>query len=225
VCQPCSSTRVSGAARSGTSSSLIDNAVGGRKSPMALNGWWHRLALYAVQCLTGASVQIICIRWAMFLCMVLAWSPPSGVGMPKERQDNPKAQPKAPRPAAQPSEPVKPMRVGGEVSAPKLISRPKHWWPNDPTQCYQLGVAAFEGVVDKNGNIKELRLIKGPDNEFSRAAREAIAAEVRAGSLSWQARRCDVSRHDQSRSDQEGEGALCCANRGRQCSVFWSIRS
>jgi TonB family protein len=111
----------------------------------------------------------------MFLCMVLVWSPPSGAEIPKEIQDNREAQPKVARAAAQRSEPVEPMRIGGEVSAPKLVSRPKIRWSDDPTQCYQLGVAVFEGVVDKNGSVKELRLIKGPDNEFTRAAREAMA--------------------------------------------------
>ena len=68
-----------------------------------------------------------------------------------------------------------PMRVGGEVSAPKLMSRGKRKirWP-DPTQCYQLGVAVFEGVIDKTGAVRDLKLTKGPDNEFTRARREEL---------------------------------------------------
>ena len=121
-------------------------------------------------------MQITTIPCLIFLSLALACSSPRA-GMPKEAQDRPTTQREAPRPPAKPTERPTPMRVGGEVSAPKLISRPKHPWPNDPTQCYQLGVAVFEGVVDRNGDVTELRLIKGPDNEFTRAAREAMARQ------------------------------------------------
>ena len=76
-----------------------------------------------------------------------------------------------------PIEPSKPMRVGGDVSAPKLISRWRTPWPRDPNGCYQLGVAVFEGVVDRNGKWRDLKLIKGPDNEFTRATREEMAQQ------------------------------------------------
>jgi hypothetical protein len=68
-----------------------------------------------------------------------------------------------------------PMRIGGAVSAPKLISRATRnlRWP-DPNQCYQLGAAVFEGVIDKTGAVRELKLVKGPDNEFTRARRDEL---------------------------------------------------
>ena len=52
------------------------------------------------------------------------------------------------------------MKVGGEVSAPKPKSVPNVKWPTNSTQCYELGVAVFEGVVDRNGNAQEVKLIK-----------------------------------------------------------------
>jgi len=123
------------------------------------------------------SVQFTRVGWAIFLGVVLARSPAPAADMPKKMQDHPNAQPKATKPAMDPSEPLRPMRVGGEVSAPKLVWRPKRRWPDNPTQCYQLGVAAFEGVVDRKGSVRELRLVKGPDNEFTRALREEMAQQ------------------------------------------------
>lgn len=69
------------------------------------------------------------------------------------------------------------MKVGGKVSAPKPITRWKRPWPDDPSQCYELGVVVLEGVVDKSGNVRGLKLIKGPNTELTRAARDAIAQQ------------------------------------------------
>lgn len=117
------------------------------------------------------------IGLAIFLCVVLACGRPPNADVTKEPRHSPEPQSKVGKPAAQPTDPVKPMKVGGEVSAPKLISRPRMPWPDDPTECYQLGVAVFEGVIDRNGSVHDLRLIKGPDNEFTRATREAMAQQ------------------------------------------------
>jgi hypothetical protein len=118
-------------------------------------------------------VQITRLRVVVFLCIALACSrPPAPEVSNKEVPGKAAAQPSAAQPAAQPTEPSKPMKVGGDVSAPKPTSRWKTPWPQDPHACYQLGIAAFEGVVGSDGNWRELRLIKGADNEFSRAARE-----------------------------------------------------
>ena len=93
----------------------------------------------------------------------------------------------------EPNEPVKPMKVGGEVSPPKPATRLNIRWPANPTQCYELGVVLFEGVVDKSGTLRDLRLIKGPDNEFTRAARSAIEqAEIHARHVSRHTGRRDL---------------------------------
>lgn len=122
-------------------------------------------------------LQITGTWLAMFLCLVLACNRSSSPDEPKARKDEQHAQPEATKRTAQPSEPVKPMKIGGEVSAPTPTSRLNIRWPGDPTQCYQLGVAVFEGVVDSNGIVHHIKLVKGPDNEFTRAAREAIAQQ------------------------------------------------
>lgn len=80
-------------------------------------------------------------------------------------------------PASEPREPPEPMKVGGEVSAPKALSPLRIRWPGDRTQCYQLGVAVFAGVIDRHGVARDLKLIKGPDNRYTRAARDAVAGQ------------------------------------------------
>ena len=123
-------------------------------------------------------MQITRVPVVVLLCMALACSrPPDSEVSNKEAPKKPTVQPEAAQPATQPTELSKPMKVGGDVSAPKPISRWRTPWPHDPNQCYQLGVAVFEGVVDRNGNVRELKLIKGPDNEFTRSAREALSQQ------------------------------------------------
>jgi hypothetical protein len=80
------------------------------------------------------------------------------------------------RPAT-PPEPVEPMRIGGAVSPPKPKSRLDIRWPGDPSDCYELGAAVFEYVVDSTGRAQKVRLIKGVENEHTQAARDAIARQ------------------------------------------------
>lgn len=113
----------------------------------------------------------------VLLCLAVACSRP-----PDAQLMNKSVRPKddvhlVAQPTAEPIQPSEPMKIGGDVTAPRLISRAKTPWPYDPNQCYQLGVAAFEGVVDKQGNVRELRLIKGPDNEFTRASLEQMTQQ------------------------------------------------
>ena len=111
------------------------------------------------------------------LCLVLACD-----GSPRRGEVVPQSDPQHARPEpgtrVQPSEPEKPMKVGGEVSAPKAKSSLNIEWHTDPTQCYQLGVAVFEVVLDKNGSVHQISLVKGADNDFTRAAREAISQQT-----------------------------------------------
>jgi len=127
----------------------------------------------------GMSVQLqMTGTWfALLLCLVLACNRPPSPDEPNRQKDVQHAQPEAAKRPAQPSEPVKPMKIGGEVSAPTPRSRLNIRWPGDPTDCYELGIAVFEGVVDRNGSVRDVKLVKGPDNEFTRAAREAIAQQ------------------------------------------------
>ena len=112
------------------------------------------------------------------LCLVLACdrSPRRGEIVPHSDQQH--ARPEPETRTAQTSEPEKPMKGGGEVSAPRAKSALNIEWHTDPTQCYQLGVAAFEVTLDKNGSVHQIWLVNGADNEFTRAAREAISQQT-----------------------------------------------
>lgn len=121
----------------------------------------------------GHSAHRTGIWLASFVGVVLAVGGLPSADGPQELNDA-QRQPKATTPAAKPSDAVKPMKVGGEVSAPKPITRLNIRWPDNPAQCYQLGVAVFQGMVDRNGTVQHVKLVKGPDNEFTKIAREAI---------------------------------------------------
>jgi hypothetical protein len=70
---------------------------------------------------------------------------------------------------------LQPMKVGGEVSAPRVISRVVPTPAGiDPKQCYELGIASFEAVIDKRGHIQSVKQTAGPQNEFSKASGEAL---------------------------------------------------
>ena len=116
-------------------------------------------------------------RIAACLCLVLACGRPHQSEVRRELKDGQPGQPEAAARAAPPNEPLEPMRIGGEVSAPKPKSVLNLKWPGNSTQCYQLGVAVFEAVIDRDGNVQEVKLIKGPRNEFTQAAHEAIAQQ------------------------------------------------
>lgn len=119
-----------------------------------------------------------CVRAALCVCVVLVRGAPSSAEVSQEMRHDQRVQQKAARPATQSGEALEPMRIGGEVSAPKPVSRLNIRWPDNLTECYQLGVAVFEGVVDKYGVVHKVKLIKGPDNEYTRAAREAIMQQT-----------------------------------------------
>lgn len=111
----------------------------------------------------------------LFLVLPCDRSARRGPVGPQSDQSHARAEPSTP--AAQAGLPEKPMRVGGEVSAPEPRSALNIKWRDDPAQCYQLGVTVYEGVVDRSGSVHQISLIKGPDNELTRAAREAISQQ------------------------------------------------
>jgi hypothetical protein len=130
----------------------------------------------------------------IFVGVVLSLARLASADALHELKNAPQAKPKATTPVAKPSEAVKPMKVGGEVSAPKPITRLNIRWPDNPTQCYQLGVAVFQGVVDRNGTVHDVKLLKGPDNEFTKAAREAIEHQKWQPAI-YRGRPVDVTYH------------------------------
>ena len=66
--------------------------------------------------------------------------------------------PPAPPVAAGPKVPV---RVGGEVKAPRLLFAPEPEYPVLAKQSRLSGVVIIEAVIDERGNVKGMRVISG----------------------------------------------------------------
>jgi hypothetical protein len=71
--------------------------------------------------------------------------------------------------------PPEPMRIGGDVSAPRVISRVEPDLPSYAGQCFEQGIAVFEAIVDEHGTVRDLKLTHGPENEFTRRMMDAVA--------------------------------------------------
>jgi TonB family protein len=87
--------------------------------------------------------------------------------------------PRAARPATQNPATVSasttraPLRVGGDVRAPTIVRRVEPKYPEYPGS-YRLGIVILEGVVTKDGDVRDLRVLKGPGNDYERAIVQAI---------------------------------------------------
>lgn len=57
--------------------------------------------------------------------------------------------------------PKKPVRVGGDVKPPRLISGPSPVYPLLAKQSRIAGVVVIEAIIDEHGNVVELRAISG----------------------------------------------------------------
>jgi protein TonB len=65
-------------------------------------------------------------------------------------------------PAAPMSEgPRKPVRVGGEVKPPRLLSGPAPVYPFLAMQSRIQGMVVIEAIIDEHGNVIEVRAISG----------------------------------------------------------------
>jgi protein TonB len=64
-------------------------------------------------------------------------------------------------PAVVPEGPKKPVRVGGDVKPPRLISGPAPDYPILAKQSRIGGVVVIEAIIDEHGNVVEVRAISG----------------------------------------------------------------
>ena len=71
------------------------------------------------------------------------------------------AAPPAPAPAPISSAPKGPIRVGGKVKAPRLISAPDPVYPVLARQARISGAVVIDAVIDTQGNVVEMRTISG----------------------------------------------------------------
>lgn len=57
--------------------------------------------------------------------------------------------------------PKRPVRVGGEVKPPRLISGPAPVYPPLARQSHISGIVVIEAIIDEHGNVVELKAISG----------------------------------------------------------------
>lgn len=102
---------------------------------------------------------------------------PGGVlgGTPGGTGTAPAAAP-APAPAPPPPPPpaAGPVRVGGNVSAPSVVSRFEPKYTEAARRSRVTGVVIVEAIIDKNGNVDNVRVIKGLPMGLSEAAADAV---------------------------------------------------
>ena len=57
--------------------------------------------------------------------------------------------------------PKKPVRVGGDVKPPRLLSGPAPIYPTLAQQSHIQGIVVIEAIIDEHGNVIEMRAISG----------------------------------------------------------------
>ena len=69
--------------------------------------------------------------------------------------------------------PRAPLRVGGDVIAPVIIRRVDPIYP-EYRGTYRQGILLLECVITEAGEVRDLRVVKGPGNSFEQAILDAV---------------------------------------------------
>lgn len=86
------------------------------------------------------------------------------------------APPPPPPPPAPEPEAEGPMRVGGDVKAPVAINRKEPNYTDLARKAHVTGVVIVEAVIDSNGNVDRVKVLKGLPMGLSEEAVEAVKA-------------------------------------------------
>ena len=90
-------------------------------------------------------------------------------------------------PVAKPEPPKGPMRVGGDVKAPKVTNRVDPEYTAIARQARVSGVVVIEATIDRNGNVDRVKVVKGLPMGLSEAAERAVKQwKFRPGTLNGQ---------------------------------------
>ena len=90
-------------------------------------------------------------------------------------------------PAPPPPPPAGPMRVGGDVKAPTAVNRVQPNYTDVARNAKVSGVVIVEAVIDRNGNVDQVKVIKGLPMGLSEEAEKAVRKwKFRPGTLNGQ---------------------------------------
>lgn len=67
-----------------------------------------------------------------------------------------------------------PVRVGGDVKAPVIVNRPDPKYTEPARQGRVSGIVVVEAIIDKNGNVDEVKVVKGLPMGLSEQAVAAV---------------------------------------------------
>ena len=80
-----------------------------------------------------------------------------------------------------------PLRVGGDVKAPTVISRVEPHYPEVARKARVAGIVIVECIIDKNGNVRDVKVLKPLPFGLDQAAAEAVQKwKFRPGTLNGQ---------------------------------------
>lgn len=96
-------------------------------------------------------------------------------------------EPEPPPPPPPPEPPAGPLRVGGDVKAPVISHREEPEYTEIARQARVQGVVIVEAIIDKNGNVDAVKVVKGLPMGLSEAAVRAVRQwKFKAGTLNGQ---------------------------------------
>jgi protein TonB len=92
--------------------------------------------------------------------------------------------PAPPPPPPPPPEPEGPLRVGGDVKAPDVTRRVEPKYTDTARKAHITGVVVVEAIIDKNGNVDHVKVLKGLSMGLNEAATDAVKQwKFRPGTL------------------------------------------
>jgi protein TonB len=90
-------------------------------------------------------------------------------------------------PAPPPPPPSGPLRVGGNVKAPTIVERGEPIYTDAARKARVSGVVVVEAIIDRNGNVDNVKVIKGLPAGLSEEAERAVRRwKFRPGTLNGQ---------------------------------------
>ena len=67
-----------------------------------------------------------------------------------------------------------PLRVGGEVTAPRAIDTPRPTYPELARRIRKTGIVVLEALIDEQGRVREVTVLKDPGFGLGEAAVQAV---------------------------------------------------